>query len=286
MEIISFIIVNYNTKNITEDCVNSINKNKSLKHFNYEIIIVDNDSNDGSREYFKEQTFANTIIIENDSNAGFGKANNIGVRFSKGKYIVLLNSDTLVGETNFELLIDTMRNNENIGVLSTKILNRDKSIQSLGFNFPSLMNEVKLNLLFWNFNFIKKLRFKNYNNKGLFKVDWVSGSFMILKKEDYSSIGGFDERIFMYAEDLDLCYRLCEKNKYSYVLDDTSIYHLHGESGSKKNLSVRNLLKRRENYHYVIKKHKMFNPIKLLIMKLTYFLNALVVVMIKKLGQR
>lgn len=286
MESISFVIVNYNTKFVTEDCVNSINKNKSLKHFNYEVIIVDNDSSDGSREYFKEQTFANTIIIENDKNDGFGKANNIGVRFSKGEYIVLLNSDTLVGETNFELLIATMQSNDNIGVLSTKILNRDSSIQSLGFNFPSLMNEVKLNLLFWNFNFIKKLRFKNYNNKGLFKVDWVSGSFMVIKKEDYSSIGGFDEKIFMYAEDLDLCYRLYEKNKYSYVLDETSIYHLHGESGSKNKLSLSKLLKRRENYHYVIQKHKMLNPSKLLIMKLTYFLNALIVVMIKKLRKR
>ncbi|MEX5519326.1 glycosyltransferase family 2 protein [Bacillus cereus] len=283
MEIISFIIVNYNTKKITKDCVDSINKNESLKQFQYEVIIVDNDSNDGSREYFKEHAFANTIIIENDKNDGFGKANNIGVRFSKGKYIVLLNSDTLVGETNFELLIDTIKSKNNIGVLSTKILNRDSSIQSLGFNFPSLINEVKLNLLFWNFNFIKNLRFKNYSNKGLFRVDWVSGSFMIIKKEDYSSIGGFDEKIFMYAEDLDLCYRLYEENKYSYVLDNTSIYHLHGESGSKKKLSLKKLLKRRENYHYVINKHKIFNPMKLLIMKLTYFLNALVVVMLKKL---
>ncbi|WIG36678.1 glycosyltransferase family 2 protein [Bacillus toyonensis] len=283
MDGISFVIVNYNTKRITEDCVNSINNNKSLEKFKYEIIIVDNNSNDGSREYFKEQAFINTTIIENDNNEGFGKANNLGVQSCKGKYIVLLNSDTLAGETDFKLLIDTMQRNNNIGVLSAKILNRDSSIQSLGFSFPSLINELKLNFLFWNFNFMKRIRLKGYKNKGLFKVDWISGSFMVIRKDDYCSVGGFDENIFMYAEDLELCYKLYLNHKYSYVLDETSIYHLHGESGNKSKITLSKLIKRRKNYNYVIQKHKMSNSFKLLIMKAIYFIHAVILVTIKKI---
>ncbi|WP_148359275.1 glycosyltransferase family 2 protein [Peribacillus simplex] len=280
---LSFIIINYNTKNITEDCINSININKTLTDIKYEIILVDNDSTDGSIKYFTENKYENVILIKNNKNEGFGKANNIGVKNSTGKYVVLLNSDTIVDQTDFKLLIGKISDNESIGVLSAKILNKDKSIQSLGFDFPSIKNEVKLNLLFWNFNFIKKFRYRNYKNKGLFRTEWVSGCFMIIRKLDYKEVGGFDEDIFMYAEDVDLCYRLYKKNKYSFVMDETSIYHLHGLSGNKKRIKLNQLLKRKENYYYIIRKNNLLSPFKLFLIKLTYIFNAIVVVTGKKL---
>ncbi|MDF2000018.1 glycosyltransferase family 2 protein [Peribacillus frigoritolerans] len=280
---LSFIIINYNTKNITADCINSININKTLTNINYEIILVDNDSTDGSIKYFTENKYENVIFIKNKKNEGFGKANNIGVKNSNGKYMVLLNSDTIVDQTDFKLLIGKISNEESIGVLSAKILNKDKSIQSIGFDFPSIENEVKLNLLFWNFNFIKKFRYKNYKNKGLFRTEWVSGCFMIIRKLDYKEVGGFDEDIFMYAEDVDLCYRLYKKNKYSFVMDETSIYHLHGQSGNKKRIKLNQLLKRKENYYYVIRKNNILSPFNLFLIKLTYIFNAIVVVTGKKL---
>ncbi|WP_372780544.1 glycosyltransferase family 2 protein [Priestia aryabhattai] len=282
MKDLSFIIVNYNTKIITSDCIESINKNKTLANFNYEIIVVDNNSSDSSLEYFQKQNFDNVKLIKNEANKGFGQANNIGAINSDGKYLVLLNSDTIVDQTNFALLINTISKNMSIGVLSAKILNDNDTIQSLGFNFPSLRNDTKLNLLFWNYNFVKKFRYKKYKDRGVFKTDWVSGCFMIMRKSDYQSVNGFDENIFMYAEDVDLCLRLFKNKKYSYIHDHTFIYHLHGKSGDKKNIKLSQLLKRKENYYYVIKKNELFGSSKLFLIKLTYLINSLVVVAGKK----
>ncbi|NEW01033.1 glycosyltransferase family 2 protein [Bacillus megaterium] len=282
MKDLSFIIVNYNTKIITSDCIESINKNKTLENFNYEIIVVDNNSSDSSLEYFQKQNFDNVKLIKNEANKGFGQANNIGAINSDGKYLVLLNSDTIVDQTNFALLINTISKNMSIGVLSAKILNDNDTIQSLGFNFPSLRNDTKLNLLFWNYNFVKKFRYKKYKDRGVFKTDWVSGCFMIMRKSDYQSVNGFDENIFMYAEDVDLCLRLFKNKKYSYIHDHTFIYHLHGKSGDKKNIKLSQLLKRKENYYYVIKKNELFGSSKLFLIKLTYLINSLVVVAGKK----
>ncbi|OBZ09822.1 hypothetical protein A8L34_21365 [Bacillus sp. FJAT-27264] len=279
----SFIIVNYNTKLITADCINSINNNPTLKELTYEIIIVDNNSTDYSVKFFQEGAFKNTRVIINKINDGFGKANNIGVSYSTGEFVVLLNSDTLVQETDFSLLVDTIKKDKEIGVLSVKILNEDKTIQSVGFEFPSLQNELRLNLLFWNFNFVKKIRFKNYKNKNLFRVGWVSGCFMVIRQEDYRLVGGFDEKIFMYAEDVDLCYRLSKYDKYSFTLDETSIYHLHGKSGNKKNITLRKILENKRNLYYVLKKNEILPKWKIDVVKFSFFIHALVLVTIKKL---
>lgn len=283
---ISFIIINYKTKDITENCILSIQSNKYLKNLNYEIILVDNNSNDGSYEFFTTQNHNNTIIIKNDFNEGFGVANNIGVKYSKGKYIVLLNSDTLVDETEFDKLINLIVNNKEIGVLSAKILNHDSSIQSLGFQFPNLINEIKLNLFFWNFNFMKSIRYKNYIDKGLYRTDWVSGAFMIIRKNDFILADGFDPSIFMYAEDLDLCYRLSEMEKYSYVFDKTSVYHLHGKSGIKSDISIKKLIEKRKPYYYVMRKNQMVNLVNIPIIKFSYLVNAIFLVLYKKLKNK
>lgn len=283
---ISFIIVNYNTREITTDCINSLKLNEDLKRIPYEVIIVDNNSSDGSVQYFEKIVEENIHIISNNMNHGFGKANNIGVREAKGEYVILLNSDTLAHQTDFNSLISVMNEKVDIGILSIKILNKDSSIQSLGFNFPTLLNEIKLNLLFWNYNQIKKIRFRNYKNKGLYDVDWVSGCFILMRKRDYISVKGFDEKIFMYAEDLDLCYKIVNQGKRICIYDMTSIFHLHGISSNKKKIKLTNLLKRRENYYYVIKKHNLISILSLQMVKATYLINAIFTLGIKNLSLR
>ncbi|KOF07225.1 hypothetical protein AC739_19595, partial [Planococcus glaciei] len=182
-------------------------------------IVVDNNSLDESVNHLRKKfsNKNNLKIVESKENLGFGKANNCGVNTSQGDILIFLNSDTIVNDTDFQKLISLM--NENIGFLSCKILNRDGSIQSLGFKYPSVINDFKLSLLFWNFNFVKKLRFKNYNNQGLKKVDWVSGCFMICQKEDFKKIGGFDPEIFMYSEDIDICKNMEIIGKSNYIYD-------------------------------------------------------------------
>ncbi|OME03147.1 hypothetical protein BSK64_18445 [Paenibacillus odorifer] len=244
---------------------------------------MDNNSTDFSMEFFQERKFENTKIIKNKKNDGFGKANNIGVNYSKGEFLVLLNSDTIVEETNFLNLLSAFEKNDEMGILSVKILNEDNTIQSVGFDLPSLRNELKLNLLFWNFSFIKNIRYKNYKNKQIFKVGWVSGCFMVMRQKDYHLVGGFDEKIFMYAEDIDLCYRLSKQKKYSYIFDETSIYHLHGKSGDKKNVKLKKMFENKSNFYYVIEKNNIFSKRKINISKFSFCMHAILLVSIKKI---
>lgn len=279
--IYSFIIVNYNTKLITGETIQSLLENHSLKNFIYEIIVVDNNSSDGSQEYLKKK-FPLINLIQSSENIGFGRANNLGSNYSSGDYLVFINSDTLSKNTNYELLLEQFKTNENIGFLSCKILNENNSIQSLGFKFPSIINDIKLRILFWNFNFMKKIRFKNYKNRGLFSVDWVSGCFMICEKESFFQIGQFDKSIFMYSEDLDICYRMVQNNKLNYVLDTTSLYHLHGKSSNNKKLTAKKLMNNKKNYFYVIKKNNITKGI--WILRTLSYINVIILLSGKKIS--
>ncbi len=276
---VSVIILNYNTKEMTVNCVESYIRNfEGLE--NYEIILVDNCSTDGSWDYFNEKlsTHKRIRLVYNEKNVGFGNGNNIGVEYAKGRFLIFANSDTLVKKFDVQNMINCFIVEPNIGVLSCKILNQDGSIQSLGFSNPSVINDFKLNFLFWNFNIVKKFRFKKYSERGLFKVDWVSGSFFMCRRDDFLNLNGFDSNIFMYAEDLDLCARIRKLGKENYVLDSEEIYHLHGKSS---NVNYTKLLKEKQNYLYVIKKNRISKfPKTIMIM---HIVNITVVIGFKRI---
>lgn len=289
---ISFVIVNYNTASITKNAIDSIERNKYLKKIRHEIILVDNASTDNSLSIFKDnyQDDKDIILIKNKKNYGFGYANNVGVKEARGKYICIINSDTLSLDTNYEELLCIIEENKDI-ILSCKILNSDLSIQSLGFDKPTLYNEFKLYILFWNFNFVKKIRYKNKKNIGMNKRSWVSGAFFIISRDNYEKLNGFDESIFMYAEDMDLCIRGEKVGIESYVYDQTSIIHLHGASSSnKKKYSVSSnlarLIKAKESYFYVIKKNEIMNPVETTMSKIFYLFHAIVLSIIKKVREK
>lgn len=256
---ISFIIVNYNTKVVTEECINSILNNKLIDSL-FEIIVIDNDSTDDSSNYLKKvfNKYKNVKIIKNIKNVGFGNANNIGFRESKGEFLIFLNSDTVVSHTNFNVLLNQFSLEKKIGFLSSLVLNSNNTIQSIGYDRPSLKNDFKVNMLYWNFNFIKSVRLSKYNKKGLKQVGWVSGCFMICSKDDFLKLKGFDPNIFMYAEDLDICLRMERIGKRNYIYDETSIYHLHGKS-SNNNKLFEKLYKQKKNYFYVLEKNNFGN---------------------------
>jgi len=255
---ISVIIVNFNTKEITARCVESFLRNKE-NGINIEIIIVDNFSTDGSKEYFqnKYSNIINVKMIFNGSNYGFGVANNMGVRLAVGKYIAFANSDTYIENFSFKNLMNCFNECDNIGALSCKILYADDSIQTTGFNYPSICNDIKLNVFFWNYRFIKKYRYKKYIDRGLFRKDWVSGCFFMCKKDLFLKVTGFDPKIFMYAEDLDICIRFSNTGAQNYVYDKEKIYHLHGQSIKTMNLSLKRMLSSKRSYYYVLKKNNI-----------------------------
>lgn len=251
----SVIIVTYNSKKFIKPCLKSV--------FNYlnnaEIIIVDNASADGSVKYFQNLNNKGKIkSIFLDDNIGFGAANNRGVLCAKGKYLLFLNSDTLLYDDPVTNGIGFLEKHKDAAVYSCMLRNRDGTIQPNGGYFPNLIN-----LIAWQF-FIDDLpvistyfpsvhpKAKRYQNPRHF--DWLTGAFMLIPKKIFEKIGGFDENIFMYTEEMELCYRFRKIGKYCYYDPTHNLTHFGGGSGGNYlaiTLEIKNLI-------YFFRKHKPY----------------------------
>lgn len=199
---LSIIILSYNTKQTTRNCLNSILK--STIRSAYEIIVIDNASTDDSVLMLREISSLHPHIrlIENKENIGFAKANNQAVRVSFGKYILFLNSDTLAIDDAVERLFTFFKQNEtSIHFLGGKLLNKDGTPQPSCGPFYSLF--VVFAALFLRGDYWGLTR---YSPDKIRQVDWVSGACILTKKKYFLQIGGFDERIFMYMDEVDLLY--------------------------------------------------------------------------------
>ena len=206
---VSVIIVNYNTKKLTSDCISSVLK--FTKGVDFEVIVVDNASGDGSQKAIKSK-FPQVKLIGNKGNVGFGRANNQGMKIAKGKYIFLLNSDAYLIENSLKKLKDAADKIENLGVLAPSLLNEDRSFQqSVGF-FPHLPQ-----VLFWmsllddlpGGTIIKPYHVDHdsfYRKEH--EIDWATGAAMFVPAKAAREVSGFDEKIFMYGEDVDWCFRI------------------------------------------------------------------------------
>jgi GT2 family glycosyltransferase len=264
---ISVIIVNYNVKEFLQNLLHSIEKASS--NISKEIIVIDNASDDGSVEIIKEK-FPAVKLIENNINIGFGRANNQGLALAKGKYILFINPDCLVSEDTFDKMISFFEEHPECGLAGCKILNSDGSLQlACRRSFPgpwtSFTKVTGLSNLF-----PKSRIFASYNltyldeNKSC-EVDAVSGSFMMMRKEVYDKAGGFDERFFMYGEDLDLCYRVQKSGYKVYYVHTTQVIHYKGESTKRSNLDETKLFY--DAMHLFVKKHLSGFPLVELILR-------------------
>jgi len=226
------IILNFNGIKYLKNCLQSL---ESQTYVNYQLIVCDNASIDGSADYAK-LNFPSTILIQNKENLGFAKGNNIALKFALDQgadYILLFNNDTIVEKDVIEKLVTTGESNKKIGIVGPKILditNRDL-IHEMGmtcdkFGFPAGM--------------------KSYKRK-IFEVFYISGCAMLIKQEVLRKIGLFDEKYFMIAEDLDLCWR-AQLAGYTVVVNKAAkIYHVSGGSiigGAIKNTSYNTTLNR------------------------------------------
>ena len=230
---ISIIIISYNTAQITKDCLNSIIislKNTTVK---YEIIVVDNNSKDGSQDMLKG--FVNKYpeilkIILNSENTGFGKANNQGVKIASSEYILLLNSDTVTLNNSIEKLLKFYKENEDYAhFVGAKLFNKDMSDQSSAapfFTLPVVFAALFLKGDYWGLTRASPDIIK--------KVDWVSGACIITNKEYYKKVNGFDESVFMYMDEVDLLYRANQMNMNTYFYPKAKFIHIgFASSGSK-----------------------------------------------------
>jgi len=253
---LSIITVSYNTCKILEDCLESIYK--YTKHLKYEIIVVDNGSKDGSLEMVKEheKKHSQVTLIDAKENLGFGKANNLGAKKAKGKYLLFLNSDTLVFDDALEISIEKLKKHSHAGVYSCRLLNADRSVQQSGGHFPNLFTLFAWQLGIDDLPFLGNLIPSFHPQKSQYdkdkKMDWVTGAFMIVPKNIFDEVQGFDENIFMYTEEMELCYRIAKKGYGTIYQNSPAIIHLGGASGG----SFLALTSEVKNMIYFWQKHK------------------------------
>jgi len=264
---LSIIIISYNTKKITKDCLDSMLKSLKKSTLNYEIIVIDNHSIDRSLQLLREYSsnYSNIRIIENKENLGFGKANNQGVKIAKSDYILFLNSDILVLNDAIEKLYNFYRQNENmINFLGSKLLNKDMTSQ------PSCGPFYTLSIVFgWIFLRGDLWNLTRYSPNELKEVDWISGACVMTKKIYLKNINGFDENIFMYIDEIDLLYRAKIKGYRVFFYPEARFIHLGSASSGKRKFPV---IQAYRGLLYFYKKHYSYSS--LLLLKIMLKLKA------------
>jgi GT2 family glycosyltransferase len=275
---ISLVMISYNTKEITLDTLRSIYKH--TKGVDFEIILVEHGSTDGSVEALKKfaKSKVNLKFLDTKKNPGFGAGNNIGSKKAKGKYLLFINSDILFETNVIKRSLDWLKKNPQVGAYTCKLLNKDKTIQATGGYFPNIFRVLIWQLFIddlplirsffksihphepqfslWN-RFLNKTSKANKGGPSFYHQsqlpDWVTGAFMIIPKKLFNDLGGFDENIWMYAEELELCYRLKEKGFKVAYQKTPSLIHLGGASSGGSFLGITQEVK---NLIYFFKKHK------------------------------
>ncbi|MBN1263307.1 MAG: glycosyltransferase family 2 protein [Candidatus Pacebacteria bacterium] len=198
---LSIIIISFNTRQLLKSCLISLFQITDKLFF--EVIVVDNNSQDGSVELVKKE-FPQVKLIANKDNLGFGRANNQGLKEARGKMILFLNSDTIVHSRALEELTHFLKFNPKVGVVGPKLLNRDGTDQASAGSFPYL--GICAIMLFAEHFWPNRL--VRGSGAQIRLVDWVMGAAMVFRKEVLDQVGGFDENIFMYLEEVELCYRV------------------------------------------------------------------------------
>jgi len=233
---LSIIIVNYNTKQLTLDCISSVFQ--SITSYRYEVILIDNASSDGSVEAIQDQ-FPEVKIISNNENTGFSRANNQGIQIAGGSYVLLLNSDTVIEATTLDTMIRYMETHPKVGASGCKLILPDGTLDDAckrGFPTP-------LASFYYAFGFSKRHpsdpKYNQYKLTHLdpdqeHVVDCLVGAFMMVREEVIEQVGGLDEEFFMYGEDIDWCYRIKDAGWKITYYPKTTVIHYKGASSRKK----------------------------------------------------
>ncbi|MEP6804736.1 MAG: glycosyltransferase family 2 protein [Flavobacterium sp.] len=232
---LSVIILNYNVRYFLEQCVLSVQE--AITALDAEIIVIDNNSSDESCLMMKTK-FPTVKLIQNTTNFGFPKGNNIGVEQASGKYICILNPDTVVAEDTFIKVLAFAERQINLGIVGCQLIDgtgeflpeSKRGIPTPWIAFTKIFGLYKV--------FPKWKLFNQYYAQHLAKdetgkVDILVGAFMLMKRDLYVELEGFDEKCFMYADDIDLSYRVLQKNKSNYYFHETTVLHYKGESTVK-----------------------------------------------------
>lgn len=233
---VSIVIVNYNVKELILTCLKSI-YSFTQSRLSVEIIVVDNQSKDGSCDAIRA-AFPQVILIKNQENAGFPKANNQGFEIAKGTYVFMLNPDTEFIEDSLQKIVDFMDANTDVQLLGPKLLNTDRSFQQSVWRYPSLSS------IFGEMHYLSfLLRRKNYSDQDFtkkFEAESFSGAAIFFRKTVLAELHGLDETMF-WIEDVDFCYRAVHAKMKCVYFPETEIVHHIGQSAKKNyNISLSN----------------------------------------------
>jgi GT2 family glycosyltransferase len=237
---LSIIIVNYNVRHFLEQCLNSVFR--ALEGVDGEVIVVDNNSADGSCSMLRDK-YPAARLIENRYNAGFSAANNQAIEIASGTFILFLNPDTVIPENALKRCIEFMENNPNAGAIGLKMIDGrgrylPESKRGLPTPTTSFFRISGLYKLFPRSGFINKYYHGDLDADLINEVDILTGAFMFMRHTVLKITGGFDESYFMYGEDIDLSYSITKAGYKNYYLPDPPIIHFKGESTKKMEIST------------------------------------------------
>jgi len=251
---VSVVIVNWNTRDVLRDCLSSVFE--QTQGIEFEVIVVDNGSSDRSVQMV-EAKFPQVIVIANGENRGFAAANNQAIAVARGKYVLLLNSDTIVLDNAIAKMVSFADKNPDVAVVGCRVLNPDKTLQPTCFMFPSVLNMLLsasyLYKIFPRSKFFGRERMSWWDRNDVREVDVVTGCFMLVRRKAIERVGLMDEQFFMYAEETDWCYRFKETGWKVMFTPTAEIIHIGGQS--TKQVRAKTLVQLRLSILHFINKH-------------------------------
>lgn len=261
MKNISIILINYNTAKFTLDCITSIYKN-TTKTIDFEIIVVDNNSEDEDYKILCEGLKKNPDVVLHSSpiNTGFGGGNMLGFQYAKGQYVLFINNDVVLKNDVLSTAYNFMETNLSVGVCTAQNFDEHNNF------VPSFDHDKGLRKLIFGRSFLETINPKKYPKrkqeyKAPLEVNFVNGAFMFFRKKQFEEVGGFDNNIFLYFEEMDICYRLRQKNYSCVLLSEAKIVHFQGAS-----TGISTVLKKEGfiSYLYVLKKNYSYLKFKII----------------------
>ncbi len=233
----SLVVINYHTYQLTKNCLDSFFRH--CPGSSWEMILVDNDFNETELKKIEAEFSGRIKIIANQENLGFGRANNQGAKIARGEWLFFVNSDTIVETDILAILEDFSHKYPDSDIIAPKLLDARKLPQAEAFGkMPKLSQIIKKNI--------------TATNQIAADIDWVSGAALLIKRELFEKIGGWDEKFFMYLEDTDLCLRVKKNGGKIRICETAPIVHLGGQS------FVDNKIKRKyyfQSQNYFFRKH-------------------------------
>jgi GT2 family glycosyltransferase len=243
---VSIIIVNTNTKVLLKQTLESLFE--KTKNISYEVIVADNSSHDGSQQMVREE-FPNVTLVECE-NKGFGHANNVGAKYAKGKYLFLLNPDTIVLNNAVKILADFLDNNPKVGICGGNLFDENRQPNSSYGRLPSILSELDSFL----FGILAKIL---YGKNAMFNctrqprsVGYITGADLMIRHELFLRLSGFDPDFFVYYEETELTFRVKKAGYAAYSVPQAEIIHLEGQTFSGNSIKRMRLMYRGRRVYY------------------------------------